>query len=215
MASEKLPEVAFFPALRLAGNVRLGEWIVGTPPADVLWRSPRFKELARSLLSSFADRGFHNAALVWHRERGVDGVALNEKIALAVEKATRFAMLDANDHIGDRLNKAHNLTTSENATLYIQPIQEGDGSITHLGGGFWRRTLTGGWHIGERPLPLPETVSATLTRRECPENSRAQCSTPASTTTILRIDAPPWHSSGTLTSWLTRPPLRCSNVSSH
>lgn len=39
------PFLSFFPALPLAKILRLGDWCIGTPGADVPWRSARFKEL--------------------------------------------------------------------------------------------------------------------------------------------------------------------------
>ena len=43
VATIKHPHVGFFPALPLANNLELGDWMVGTPPANVVWRSDRFK----------------------------------------------------------------------------------------------------------------------------------------------------------------------------
>ena len=64
------PYVGFFPALSLARTLDLGDWLVGTPLADVPWRTDRLKELTQTLMASFSDLGFDNGALVWHRGRG-------------------------------------------------------------------------------------------------------------------------------------------------
>lgn len=67
------PHVGFFPALPLAKNIELGDWIIGKPPQNVAWRSDRFKSLSETLVASFEKIGFKNAAMFWHRDRGFDG----------------------------------------------------------------------------------------------------------------------------------------------
>ena len=152
------PYVCFFPALPLANSLALGEWRVGTPPTGIHWRSDRFKELVEALLGSFASDGFKEPAVTWHEQRGMSGERSSDEVLEALQAAVRFSSLDANDQITPDLNAAHYLATTENAVLYVQPIDEKEGWITHRGGGTLKSVLSGGWRIGERPLPLPDAV---------------------------------------------------------
>jgi hypothetical protein len=151
----------FFPALRLRTNLDLGDWIVGTPPDGTPWASGRFEELSRMLVASYAPKGFEGCAMLWHRERGFDGVLPADADIGAILASVTFAVLDANDrlrlHEKDRWNKARYLATTENPDLFIQPISE-DGGIAHRRGGLLRRTLLGGLKIGGEPPPLPDAT---------------------------------------------------------
>lgn len=156
----KYPHFGFFPALPLAKNIELRDWIIGTPPKDVAWRSDRFKLLSETLVASFEKTGFRNAALLWHRERGFDGTRPSDDEIGAIQAAIRFTVLDANDHIFGDINAGHFLATAENTELFLQPIVEEDGSITHRKEGFLRRVQVLGYKIGQEAIPLPDaTVS--------------------------------------------------------
>jgi hypothetical protein len=151
--------LAFFPAVGLERNLDLGEWLVGTPPEGTDWHD-KLKGLAKKLLESFNSVGFCRHALVWHRDRGFDGAALPDAVYTAIQLATRFAVLDANDQ-HDRINDPNvgrYLATSENAELYEQPIDLENGGVTHVRGGLLRRSMIGGFKIGESPLPLPDAT---------------------------------------------------------
>lgn len=158
LSESKHPYIGFFPALPVANNLDLGEWLVGTPPAEVTWRSPRFKELSETLFASFAKVGFGERSLLWHRDRGFDGQLPPDNIIRAIQAGVRFAVLDANDDVRGDPNAGYYLATTENAELYLQPIDEEDGGITHRRGGLLRNVLTGGLKIGQEPLPLPDAV---------------------------------------------------------
>lgn len=155
MVRDFFPQLAFFPGLQLANNLELDEWVVGAP-GDIAWRSPSFRQQSERLLASFGSVGFPKPALVWHRTRGFDGTAIDDQAALAIRNAVRFAVLDANDHIHDKLNRGHFLGTSEHATFFRQPIDELTSAISHVEEGFWSRQMIGGYKIGERPLTLPQ-----------------------------------------------------------
>jgi hypothetical protein len=154
------PCYSFFPALPLEKTVTLGDWVVGVPPADVTWRTPRFRELADTLLSSFREMKFKDGAMLWHRERGFDGSRPSDAEINAIRAAVGFAAFDANDRLfGHRgVNPGDSLATTENTELFVQPIDEASEGITHLREGFLRRVLIGGWKIGEKPLPVPDAV---------------------------------------------------------
>jgi len=154
----KSRHVGFFPALPLARNLELGEWIAGTPPPETLWAPGRFRELSETLIRSFEKRGFKGGALLWHRERGFDGSLPSDEEITAIRAAVTFAVLDANDRLEGDLNKGHYLATTENADLFLQPVDEEDGGVTHVRGGALKRTLVGGLKIGGEPPPLPDAV---------------------------------------------------------
>jgi hypothetical protein len=159
-ATPQYPHFGFFPALPFAKNIALGDWLVGNPPADVAWRSERFKSLAELLMASFEKIGFKNGARLWHRERGFDGaLPTNEEIS-AIQAAIRFAVLDANDQIFGNLNAGYYLATTENAELFLQPIVEEDGSIAYRKGGSLKSVLAGGYKIGQETPPLPDATVA-------------------------------------------------------
>lgn len=150
--------IGFFPALPPDRNLELGEWVVGEPPADTRWAPGRFRELSETLIRSFETRGFADGALLWHRDRGFDGSRpTNEDIA-GIRAAVTFAALDANDRLEGNLNKGHYLATTENADLFLQPIDEEDGGITHKRGGALKALLVGGLRIGDEPPPLADAV---------------------------------------------------------
>lgn len=151
------PHVGFFPALPLEKTLALGEWMVGTPPADTPWRSPRFRELVETLLSSFRLLEFQAGSMLWHRERGFDGSAPSGDEMAAIRASVALTAFDTNDHLAD-WRKARCLVTAENAALYLQPIDEEQGRITLLKDGALRSDITGGWEIGQKALPLPDAV---------------------------------------------------------
>ena len=168
--------VGFFPALPLAKNIELEEWVVGTAPADTQWASSRFRELSETLVRSFGKLGFSGGAMLWHRDRGFDGSKPSDNLIAAIHAAVAFAALDANDWLrpieGDNGNKSGDLATTENADLFIQSIDE-DGGITHRLGGLLKRTLVAGHKIGGETPPLADAIqpisrpvpaSATLAR---------------------------------------------------
>lgn len=158
--SPEYPCIGFFPALPLKRTLVLGDWMVGGPPDDTPWRSARFRELAETLHSSFSAFEFQGGAMLWHRERGFDGTPPSSAEIDAIRAAVGFAVLDANDRLfGHRgLNPGDYLATAENGELYLQPIDEEAGGVTHLKDGALRKRLTGGWKIGEKSLPLPDAV---------------------------------------------------------
>jgi hypothetical protein len=124
MASQ-YPYFGFFPALRINKSIELGDWLVGEPPPDTPWRSNEFRELAIRLVQSVAEQGFADSALLWHRERGFSGECPASEVAHAIQTAVGFAVLDANDHIApDDLNRGSQIATTENAELYLQPVDE-------------------------------------------------------------------------------------------
>jgi hypothetical protein len=160
MTNPQHPYFSFFPALPLFRNLQLGDWRIGRPEADVIWRSSRFKELALTHLKAFAKEGFKDGAMMWHRERGFDGSMPEPHVWSAIQAAVCFATLDANDHVRNELNAGHYVTTSENAELFTQPIDEERAFITHQRGGRLKNVLSGGWKIGEEIASLPDAVVA-------------------------------------------------------
>lgn len=156
------PYFSFFPALPLSKTLRLGDWCVGYPPDDVAWHSPRFKELALTHLKTFEKQGFRGGALMWHCDRGFDGTIPDERTWAAIRATVCFIAIDANDHVRDDPNAVHYLATSENAELFMQPIDEEKAFISYQTGGLLRRVLSGGWRIGEdgATAHLPDAVVA-------------------------------------------------------
>jgi hypothetical protein len=150
--------VGFFPALPMTDSMELGEWCIGRPPQRVAWRSARFKSLAESLVKSFEKSGFRDIAMFWHRDRGFDGTIPSDAEIRAIQTGVRFSALDANDQVLSGLNVGHVLVTTENAELFLQPIDEEDGSIAHRTGGALKSVLTGGYKIGDGAIPLPDAT---------------------------------------------------------
>jgi hypothetical protein len=160
-----LPEAryfSFFPTLPLANNVDVGEWIAGTPPADTPWVSEPFKRLAETLLGSFERRRFTGGAMLWHRDGGFDGSKPSDDDIAAIRAAVTFAVLDANDRIQSDDNRAHFMATAENADLFVQPINERDGGITHARLGGLKQIIVAGMKIGDDPPPLPDGTERIL-----------------------------------------------------
>ena len=156
------PFLSFFPALPLAKTLHLGDWCIGTPGADVPWRSARFKELVHAHVASFAKEGFKDGAWMWHHARGFDGSMPEPEVWAALRATMCFVALDVNDHVRDDPNAGHYFATSENAELYTQPIDEEKAYITHQEGGLLKHVLSSGWKIGEEMVSLPDAVVALL-----------------------------------------------------
>lgn len=152
------PFFSFFPALPLSETVRLGEWCIGRPGDDVPWRSSRFKELVSAHVATFVKKGFKEGAWMWHCDRGFDGAKPPSDVWAAIRATICFVALDANDHVRHDPNAAHLVSTSENAELHTQPIDEDEADITHVRRGFLRRVLSGGWKIGDEMISLPDAV---------------------------------------------------------
>lgn len=157
------PVVGLFPALPLKRNLDLGEWLIGTPSPDLIWRSNQLRERFSELLQSFERHGFKNGSVLWHRDRGIDGQPPTIEAARAIWLATRFAALDANDQLGGEIEgvSGHLVVTADNATLILQPIDDENGTATHVRG-YLKRITTVAWKTGEAPIPLPEDTVAML-----------------------------------------------------
>ncbi len=193
------PLFVFFPALPLARTLDFGEWLVGHPTYEVAWRPDPFRARAQALRASFSSqtRSFREGAVLWHRDRGVDGTAPSADALRSIHAATTFAMLNANDHVVKGPNAGHFLATTENAALYVQPIDEDRGWITHRGGGLLREVLSGGWKIGEQPPPLPDACVPLLQPRPVSKHlARAvfDCLTGPSPDAARVAIALEWHS---------------------
>jgi hypothetical protein len=143
----------FFPALPLQNELALGDWVVGSPPANVRWDSSEFQTLSTSLYDSFAPR-FTGGAKLWHRDEGFNGTAPDLDVLRAIQAAVTFAVLDVNDRVQPE-NRGNQLATTENAELFLQPIYD---RITHLRAGWLRREHVGGWPIGKGAPPLADAV---------------------------------------------------------
>jgi hypothetical protein len=155
--------VGLFPALPLSRNIALGEWIVGTPPAAISWASVRFRELSETLIRSFETDGFKGGALLWHRDRGFDGSKPTDEDIAAIRAAVTFAVLDANDRldlssVDAKWSAGPYLATTENGDLFVQPISDEDGGITHARGGPLKGTFVYGMKIGDKAPPLADAV---------------------------------------------------------
>lgn len=151
------PYVGFFPGLPLARNLNFGDWFVGTPSSEVPWRSDRLKKLTLDLLGDFDKSGFKQGALLWHREKGFDGVLPPADTCAAIWAAVAFAALDANDRLAD-VTKPYNLVTSENVAFFFQPIDEDKANVVHASRGLLRSINIIGRKIGDGPLPLPDAT---------------------------------------------------------
>lgn len=112
-----LPAFCYFPALSLRSTLRLGPWCIGSLPAVVNWRTPRFESLARGLLAAPDKGGFSDPAVVWRADAGVNGEAPEGTTAAAMQSAVRFAILDANDQSEGSLNRGRELATAENGVF--------------------------------------------------------------------------------------------------
>ena len=99
--------------------------------------------------------------MLWHRDRGFDGTKPTDEEIAAIRAAVTFAVLDANDRISDDGNKGWHLATTENADIFIQPIDE-DGGIAHSRGGSLKQVLVGGLTIGGEPPPLADAVQSIM-----------------------------------------------------
>lgn len=151
-------KLCFFPALPLSKNVQLGDWIVGAPPDDTKWATIRFKELSELALSAFDRLGFRRPSLMWHSKNGFDGEMPQLEECGAIQSSVRFAALDYNDATDGDPNRAYDLVTSENAELFIQPLDEVKGTIAYRRGGALKGELGAGYKIGEQAIPLPDAT---------------------------------------------------------
>lgn len=144
--------------LPLRDEVSLSDWSIGPVPTSPVWKSERFERLAEAMRHSFSTDESPPGAALWNTEHGFDGSVPADVVLEAIRAAIRFAALDANDDVFDMPNAANLLATSENAALYVQPIDEQSGRVTIVRGGSLRREIVGGAQIGLAQIPLPDAV---------------------------------------------------------
>ena len=150
--------LAFFPGLPLSSTLEFDDWAVGSLPEGIKWRSARFELLARRLLDSLGKHHLRGGAVLWHRDRGLDGTIPEREVLHNIHAALTFALLDLNDHVERDANAGHYLATTENAALFVQPIDEDEAHLTHRRGGLLRPVISGGWRVGDDPPPTPDAL---------------------------------------------------------
>lgn len=158
----------YMPALPLARTIALGPWRLGPLRNGFPWRSEGFRSLATALIESWV-KEHGPGAILWHVDRGIDGVPPNTGDWLAIELSVTFALLDRNDSVRRDANAGHLLGTAENGRVVVQPIDVKQGFITHGSGGFLRSVLDGGHRIGEAPPPIGDATVRILQRVELDE----------------------------------------------
>ena len=150
----------FFPALPVRRNLELGEWIVGSPPPALAWAPGKFRELSVAFYKSFEKSDLRGGALLWHKDRGFDGSKPSDPELAAIRAAVTLAALDTKDRLPeeDDGNIAGSVVTTENAMLFVQPIDEVRGRVLHERGGLLKGSWVIGVPIGGDPPPVADAV---------------------------------------------------------
>ncbi|MCK6478589.1 MAG: hypothetical protein L6R43_00145 [Planctomycetes bacterium] len=164
---EHIPYLAFLPYLPLERPVVFSNWWLG-PAARFRrpWASPEFHTASRRFLTRFrtADgRRVTSPAILAHRERGADGRLPSAHEVEILEATILFAVLDANPEWSEEVD-ARRVATSDNADLFLWPIDVG-GGVTMGPHGLIVQHITGGLRFTRRGFRVPGPLALSLPRK--------------------------------------------------
>lgn len=168
------PVVIVCPYLPLREPAQFSGWWLG-PLAefDGLWLSRRFENCVRKFLQGFRDSGgavISSPALVAREASGVDGVPPTMEEQRALGTTIAYATIDANPYWGPG-SQAWNVATTDNADMWVQPLDVEEGGVTFERGGRVRIQSAGHRFRGqgfsvppplELHLPSPVTLDGEL-----------------------------------------------------
>lgn len=158
--TEKPPVVMAFPFLSITQPIEFGPWWLG--PLDQYqgpWLSPAFETAARRFLGSFRDssgKPLGSGALLARAENaGADGVPPSAAEYQALELAVALGVIDQNLFwsASEPVN-GRDVATTDNAALWIQPLDLVDGRIT-LGRGSRLSIMAGGNNLNSNGFTVP------------------------------------------------------------
>ena len=159
------PVLTAFPYLPLAQPLQVGPWTVA-PLSEFkgTWASSRFETSARAFLAAFrtpAGGDLENPAVV-ARHGALDGCAPTPAERNVLERAVGFAVIDSNPYWADETKYAgHQIATSDNADLWVQPLDTVGHWIT-LERGSRIRTTIGGHRLTDGGFMIPSPLELNL-----------------------------------------------------
>lgn len=158
------------PYLSLAQPVEFAGWWIGPiNQYEGLWSSERLGMLANRFAGAFVDvfeQPVAKPSLLARAHDGIDGTLPNARERMALQAALDLAFLASNPvWRADEINEGWRALTSDNTSLFIQPIDTSEGWIA-LGRGLMVEVTSGGHRIDEslkvRPpleLNIPHNVT--------------------------------------------------------
>lgn len=171
MRSPKLAPVSEFPILTslpylpLQEPVQIGPWTV--TPLDKFegaWAEPAFETAARGFLGAFrtaSGEPVRNPAIVV-RDGVVSAAPPTAAEASALGRAIGLAVVDSNPTWTEHTrHHGYRMATSDNAELWIQPLDTIGGHIA-LERGSRVRTTVGGYRVTDAGFTIPAPLELTL-----------------------------------------------------
>lgn len=158
-ANNAHPTLLAFPLLPLKKALTFGPWWLGpTEQFEGPWFSPEFEARARRFLSAFRDSSgqpITGGALLARTDTGADGQPPNGGESTALELAVGFATIDQNPYWSPTTSTtAWNVATTDNAAMWIQPLNITEGWIA-LGRGSRVSITCGGRSLNNDDFTIP------------------------------------------------------------
>jgi hypothetical protein len=156
--TEPHPVVLLFPFLHLTRPIEFGRWWLG--PLDKFegpWLAPEFQDRARRFAGSFR-KASHDPitkpALLARTTEGADGQPPTREEMQALELAAGFGVIEQNPYWSEDTRYASwKVGTTDNAALWIQPLDPGGGIALESGSRV--ATLSGGLNLADEGFAVP------------------------------------------------------------
>jgi len=138
------------PFLPLDEFIDVGPWRIG--PLDVYtgpWLTDGFEQVSRTFLGSFRlanGEALTNPSIIVHTDTGADGTLPDESERRALALGIGFATIDANRYWEPDPGDEWSTATSDNADIWIQPIDQEHRRIA-IERGLRVRVLAGGYRL--------------------------------------------------------------------
>lgn len=142
----------------MARVLRFSEWELGPLESfEGRWADPKFEAQSKAFLRKFVDpiaERIASPSLLCRRDLQIDGQRPSDEEIGALQEAIAFAFLDENPRSrpGNR-HEAWKVITTDNAELYVWPIDIDTGHVT-VTSGFMVRTRGGGYQIADDDLVI-------------------------------------------------------------
>lgn len=165
-ATSPHPYVALCPYLPLSEPIEFGGWWLGPVSSfDGPWATPDLETATHRFLACFRTqdgRPVERPSLLARLDTGVDGELPNERDRDALVPTIEFVTLDANPYWSDETQAAGwSIATTDNADLWLQPMNAADGFFA-IGRGSRVSTTVGGMSFNEADCLVPSPLELNI-----------------------------------------------------